>query len=186
MHCPTCLSYVPYGAKYCRNCGEAIPAETQNEAYNKTLWGKLSHLENWYKTLALKKVTDSWIFRILVLLIILLIGVVNVIKNGTQLKITAGEAYDVQYNTVLEEYYILTDADEVYLNLYIPNHAESLLLTGYDESGKVIEQRTLTVKAYTDGTALRVRKDDYAYLTLDSMQGENSLSKLKFLVLTQP
>lgn len=186
MHCPKCLKYVPYGAKYCQSCGEAIPTDERSNAYKKTIWGKLQRIEDWYKTLALKKITDSVIFKVLILLIILGIGLFNVYRNGTQLKIMDSDMYNVQYNTALEEYYILTDADEVVLNLYIPKKTEGLLLTGYDESGNVLEKRTLTASDYEKTDVLRVRKDEYAYLTLDAAKENTGIAQLKFLVLSEP
>lgn len=183
MHCSKCLKHVPYGAKYCRNCGEAIPEAERAAAYKKTLWGRLQQLEDWYKTLTLKKFTGSTIFKIFVLVLILAVGVVNIIKNGTALKILDSDAYSAQYNTKLEEYYILTDADEVVLSLYIPNRAESLLLTGYDGDGSVLEQRTLTAAEFTNADAMRIRRDEYAYLTLEAVRGSDVISHLKFLVL---
>ena len=185
MHCPKCLKNVPYGAKYCRSCGEAIPEAERSAAYKKTLWGRLQQLEDWYKTLTLKKLTGSVVFKILILVLILAVGVVNIVKNGVALKILESDAYSAQYNTKLEEYYILTDADEVVLSLYIPNRAESLILTGYDDDGAAIEQRTLTTAEFANADAMRIRKDEYAYLTLEAIHGTDVISQLKFLVLSE-
>ena len=183
MHCIKCLKSAPYGAKYCRSCGEVIPEAERAAAYKKTLWGRLQQLEDWYKTLTLQKFTGSIVFKILILVLILAVGVINIARNGTALKILDSDAYSAQYNTKLEEYYILTEADEVVLSLYIPNRAESLLLTGYADDDTVMEQRTLTAAEFTNADAMRIRRDEYAYLTLEAVRGTDVISQLKFLVL---
>ncbi len=186
MHCPKCLKYVPYGAKYCQNCGEAIPDTVRKNAYQKTLWGKLQRLEDWYKTLALKKVTDSIIFKAFILAVILGYGLFNLYLNGTQLKIMDSDMYDVQYNTKLDEYYVLTEADEVVLNLYIPNKASTLHLTGYDAEGAVLEERTIAPADFENPESLAIKRDAYAYLTLEMQQGETAKGQLKCLVTAIP
>lgn len=186
MHCPKCLNHVPYGAKYCQSCGESIPEETRKAAYNKTFWGKLQRIEDWYNTITLKKFTGSLFFKIAILLLILAIGIINVIQKGMQTKILDSEIYTVQYNTQKEEYYILTDAEEVVLQLYVPKRIDTLILTGYDNNDNVLLERTISAEDIGSKDALRVKKDEYAYLTLNAMRSGKHNTSLKFLVLSEP
>ncbi len=185
MHCSKCLNHVPYGAKFCPHCGEAIAQKTIDAAYKKTVWGKLQRLEDWYKTIALKKVTESWIFRGAVLLIILGVGIFNVYKNGNELKIMPSETYTVQYNTKLDEYYICTAEKEIALNLYVPQKSGILTVCGYDEDDTVLETRILTAKQLEEPDALKVESDAYAYLTLNVTENEKPKSSLRCTVVIE-
>ena len=49
----------------------------------------------------------------------------------------------MEYNKKLDEYYIRTDKDEVYVNMYIPGHSDKISVEEYCDH-KISEEKEMT------------------------------------------
>ena len=146
MICKNCNSKNLYKAHYCQNCGYAFTDEDREEAYSKTVYGLFNKLEDLYNTLTLDKITGSIVFKILSIVCVLVIGLFGVITNGNEMKILESEQYEVQYNTKTEEYYLLSELDEIGVSLYLPKEAEVLRVVELDSDNQQVNEDVYTME----------------------------------------
>lgn len=146
MKCSQCGMENIVQAKFCRGCGHAFSSEEQEVAYQKTIFGKLDAIEAWWNRLSLKVVTEHMLFRILVIVGILGYGVYMFYQNGAQLRILESDAYRIQYNEDSKEYYLLTEMDEVALNMYIPFQADIIMIEQVKDGVVLDQQKYLDVE----------------------------------------
>lgn len=180
MTCEKCNSPLNYGESYCNTCGEKASKSIYEDRYNHSLWGKLDKAKDVYDTLFLKKITDSIICKIIVLLALLAFVVFKILTNSFSISFAESKDYTVQYNKVRDEYYILTKKDEVYLNLNIPKMTESVKLAEYTDETQTGEKIILTEQFIKDG--ISVKKGAFDYLLIEAVSKDKSLDNVKVLV----
>lgn len=178
MKCIKCRQENINSANYCKKCGYHFSKSEQKIAKSHTLVGKLENIEQAYKVCSLKIITDNIIFKIVSLLIIIALGIFFVMQNGTIVKIKDSKEYNIQYNTKLDEYYLLVNQDETNLNLYIPNKTESFNIKLMDLDNNLIEEDNYKD---TDNITLNINGIDDYYL-LESFYSDKESSVLKLYV----
>lgn len=178
MRCIKCGIKNITKADYCKRCGNKFSEKEQKTARRKTIIGKIELIEDIYNTCTLKVITGHIAFKICSLLIVLGIGISFWINNGLNLKLLDGDNYDVQYNTNEDEYYLLTTDTKVFLNLYVPNRTEDIVITHYDIDNNLIEEKKYKP---TEEIILETKEKEYYVLNVNYLY-DNSES-FKFYVL---
>lgn len=127
MKCSKCKDINIDKANYCKKYGYHFTENEQKKAHRKTLFGKLEMLEKAYSVCSLKIITDSLIFKIGSLLLMTIIGIMLFTNMENKLRILDSDNYQVQYNTKLDEYYLILYEDETKLNLYKPDNIKNYI-----------------------------------------------------------
>lgn len=138
MKCIKCGENNIIKANFCKKCGYEFSDIEKKKARRKTLVGKLELIEKGYGLCKLKPITDNIIFKIVSLIILIVLGISFTIKNGNDIQILKSDMYKVEYNTVSEEYYLLSNSDSVSLNLYVPNDIDEIGVKHMDKDGDII------------------------------------------------
>jgi len=145
MKCEKCGQKNIKKAYYCKKCGEPFTEKERKKAEYKGFIGFIKRIEKWYNTCTLKVITDSLIFKMLLIIFLLGIGIYNFAKTGNDLKINEDSSYQVTYNTKEKEYYVymlennnINKNGKLHLDLYIPNLVNELDITYYDENNNVL------------------------------------------------
>lgn len=145
MKCEKCGQKNIKKAYYCKKCGEPFTEKERKKAEYKGFIGFIKRIEKWYNTCTLKVITDSLIFKMLLIILLLGIGIYNFTKTGNDLKINEDSSYQVTYNTKEKEYYVymlennnINKNGKLHLDLYIPNLVNELDITYYDENNNVL------------------------------------------------
>ncbi len=180
MKCNKCESPLTYGDKFCNVCGEKITKDVYNEDYKKTIWGKIDKFTDWYDTLFLKKITDSIIFKIVLLALILLCGVFDVYTDLADIRILESENYTAEYNKKLDEYYVYTDDEEVILNVYIPGYTEKVKIKEFQED--VIKNEREITSVQGNSGLIAVKKGEFDYILIDAVKDEKTTDSVKLYV----
>lgn len=180
MTCEKCNSPLNYGESYCNTCGEKASKSIYEDRYNHSLWGKLDKAKDVYDTLFLKKITDSIICKIIVLLALLAFVVFKILTNSFSISFAESGNYTVQYNKELDEYYILTKEDEVYLNLNIPKLTDRIKLSEFTGESPSDEKAISTEQFVKEGVC--VKKGSFDYLLIEAVSKDKSLDTVKVLV----
>ena len=163
MICRNCQTKNIIKAQYCRHCGDAFTDEQRQEAYDRTIFGKIDKLEQWKGYLTLEFITGNPIFKTVVLVAILLWGFYLGRTNGERMLIMESDAYRVQQHVTTGEYYVLTDQDSVSVSLYLPRQAEEVQLQGIVD-GEVVGEQRFTAE---EQPQLECGAVDYYYITAD-------------------
>ena len=180
MKCNKCESPLTYGDKFCNICGEKIEKHAYEEDYKKTIWGKFDKLTDWYDTLFLKKITDSIIFKIVLLALILLWGIFDVYTDLANIRILENESYTVEYNKSLDEYYVHTSDDEVILNIYIPGYSEKATIQEF-VGDKVNKEKEISSAKGNSGL-IAVKKTEFDYLIINTLKNEKITDSARIYV----
>lgn len=143
MKCTKCNKDNIISANYCKYCGYQFNKKEKEKAKRKTLVGKIEFLENAYEICTLKKITGHIIYKIATLIIVLLIGITLVCKNGTNVKILKSDNYKIKYNSNENVYYLLVNTDTVKLNLYVPNNNTKLEINHYDSNNNILKNTVI-------------------------------------------
>lgn len=159
MKCEKCNYELNYGAKFCNNCGEKVPKDAYKEIYDKTVWGYADKFLNWYDTLFLKKITDNIIFKIALLIVILAIGLFNTYSAYSNIRLLKSESYDIEYDKKLGIYYILTQKEQVSIQMYIPKSADTVVVTGITD-GEKISINELSREEFSEGIVAKKNEFD--------------------------
>ena len=163
MICKNCQTKNITKAQYCRHCGTAFTDEQRQEAYDRTIFGKIDKLEKWKGYITLDFITGHPIFKTVVLVAILVWGLLLGRTNGNRMLVMESDAYQVQQHVVSGEYYVLTEQDGVSVSLYLPRQARSILLqavVGYD----VVEEQSFSPEEWP---FLKSGAADFYYITAD-------------------
>ncbi len=185
MKCKKCCAKNINNANYCNSCGNKFTEQDRKKATRWTLvwflekydkimsYIDLSFLGNYIKSKSLKI-----LYKISSVLIVLAIGIYFLISRGINAKILEGEDYKVQYNTELEEYYLLSNKEETKLNLYIPNRAKGITVQLLDKENKIIEEND-----YEANSSITLDKNENEnYYIFEIKYGNNNLDKFKIYV----
>ncbi len=158
MKCTKCKDKNIIKACFCKNCRRKFTKEEQELAKKKSIVGLLEKVEKIYNTLNLSFITDNIIFKILSILLVLLIGISYYFNNGFYFKLLNSKEYDINYNTKLEEYYLISKKNKIALNFYIPNRVKNLELKHYTHDKKLIDK---TKYKKDENIILETNSNDY-------------------------
>lgn len=173
MNCKKCKKKNINKANFCKYCGNEFTEKERKYAKRKTIVGKLELIEKGYKLWKFKFITDSIIFKIASLIILIIIGIYLTINNGNDIKIMKSDMYQVEYNTKSDEYYLLVDKDKINLDLYVPNNIKKIRIKHMNKNGDIILEDDYEIN---EEISLDYNANDDYYL-LDSKDKE-----IKFFV----
>ncbi len=168
MKCSKCGSENIIKASYCSNCANEFSEKERQDAYNKTIYGKISKLEKAKEILTLDVITSNPIFRVAVLIIILVVGIIVGRPHGNKLTILKDNSYSVSQNTENNDYYVLTEKDEINLGLYLPKKQNSLNLIKYQDN-EVVEKTEIL-----DGNAITVESSSEYFYIVEAVYEKSS------------
>ena len=179
MKCRKCKKENILKAKYCQKCGEKFTDKEREEAYNKTIFGKIDFFQKMKSIATLNFITGNIFFKIASLLIVLGIGLYFLFTMGINTKILNSKDYQINYNKKSNEYYLIVDdnKDSIVLNLYRPNRTKKMIVYTYDLEDKEIDK---TKVSKDDKITLTTYKDDY-YI-IESNYSNKKKDKLKIYV----
>lgn len=179
MKCHKCKFDNIVKASYCHNCGEKFADKEKEEAYNKTIYGKIEKLEKIKDIASLDIITGNIIFKICSLLIVLGIGIYFLFTMGWNTKILNSIDYKLFYNTSDNGYYILVDdnIDSVDVSLYRPNRLKKMIINHYDLDNNLVEKREIKKE---DKVELNASSNDY-YI-IESKYSNKKQGKIKVVV----
>ena len=179
MKCHKCKSENILKANYCQKCGEKFTEKEKEEAYKKTVFGKIDVLKKIKDIITLDAITGNIIFRIASLLIVLGIGLYFLLTMGINTKILNSKDYQIFYNKESNEYYLLVDdnKDSIELNLYRPNRTKEMTIYTYDSYDK---EKNKTIVSKDDKITLNTYQDDYNII--ESKYSNEKIDNLKIYV----
>ena len=172
MICKNCQTNNITKAQFCRNCGEAFTDEQRQEAYDRTIYGKIEKIEKWKGYITLDFITGHPIFKTVVLVAILVWGLFLGRTHGDQMLILESDAYQVQQLVSTGDYYVLTEYDSVSVSLYLPRQAESLQLQAIID-GQVTMEQTFSSE---EQPSLKCGAAEYYYITADYGDGTERIT----------
>lgn len=181
MKCIKCGEKNICKANYCKKCGYHFSEQEQKAAKGKTLVGKIEKLEKLKKIksiVTLKIITENKYFKIAVLLLIIATGIFFHVHYGNELRILESNHYQVQYNTELKEYYLLTDKDETTLELYKPNYVTDIMIIHYDQNHSKIEEIPYSEKS---AVVLKTNENEDYYI-VKSNEKKKSEKNIKIYI----
>ena len=141
MKCKNCKTENILKADYCKNCGQQFTESEKKKAYNRTVFGIIDNILNLKSYITFDFITGNKWFKLLSLLILILYSALVLKINGSQMKILDNRDYDIEYNKTTKEYYLVTDKNELGLDLYIPETIETIQLATVDENNSVINEK---------------------------------------------
>ena len=86
--------------------------------------------------------------------------------------------YKLQYNTKLNEYYLISPTQKTNLDLYIPSRAKDTKIQLYDENNKMVEE----TKVEEDKGIVLDKNDSGNYYIIESEYGNNNVDRIKLFV----
>ena len=181
MNCEKCHKELNYGANYCIECGEKIDTAIYQKQYDKTIWGLLDKLKNWWDTVSLKKITDHLIFKTLALIGVIVWAAFVYYTNYANIKFLESNDYRIEYNKTQDEYYLRTDKNEVGLKIRVPAGSDNLIVKGYID-GEQAEEDKLTTNEYKN-KGIIIKKDEFDYVIVESLNSEKLTDSVKLYVI---
>ena len=145
MICQQCGKKNITKAQYCGSCGAPFSQEQREKAYNKTIFGIIEKVEELKGYATLEAVTGHPVFRVAVLVLILVAGLLLGRPHGDHLTILKSDAYQVQQEMQTGEYYVLTEEDSLVLELYFPRKVENLTVRQY-RGEKLMYERSFSAE----------------------------------------
>ena len=145
MKCTECGHENLIKAKYCAKCGHPFTEEQRKAAYNATIFGKLDMMKKAKSYATLSFITGQMWFKVLMLAIVILYGILTHANQGTKMKILESDAYTVDHNTQLNEYYLYTDLDELTVQLYVPGKPSGVEVHTCADDGTEISAKTFAL-----------------------------------------
>ncbi len=170
MKCSKCKTDNAIKANYCKKCANKFTKKEQDAAYQKTVYGKIDLFEKWFNRFTLAVILDHWLFKTVVTLGILALGILFCIKNGTHLKVLENEMYDLYYMEKTKEYYLVAkeNQNEIPLDLFIPNRTETIEVNHYNNNDELLSKEEYK----KDGEiVLETYSDDY-YILVANYKGD--------------
>lgn len=141
MKCSKCKYDNRIKANYCYKCGYKFTEEEKNKVFNETSIGRLENIEDKISNLDFRN--HKW-YKILSIIITLGIGLFYFFIYGFRFKILESPNYKIQYNKKADEYYIITEKDEVAVNLYTPGSDGQVKITLYNENKKALSSNKVS------------------------------------------
>lgn len=178
MKCKECGFETNYGAKYCNNCGADLKEVNEN-VYKRTVWGYADRFLDWYDALTLKKITSNIIFKIVVLVLVLGIGIFNAYSSYANIRLLKSDSYEIEYDKGNDFYYIVTPEEEVNILLYIPKNAEKVIVRGITDGQEVVETEFLP-DDYAKG--LIAKKNEFDSICVDTIKDDAVSDSINLIV----
>ena len=163
MICKNCNHKNITKANFCANCSNPFTEEEREQAYKKTIYGKISILEELKEYVTLEKITTHPAFRIAVLVIIIVVGILFGRPHGNKMAILESKDYSVSQNTENKDFYLLTEKSEIGVGLYLPKKAEEITLEKTD--GTTAEPK-VTI-SQDDEIVLKADEESYYIISAD-------------------
>jgi len=168
MNCNKCKQKNIKKANYCKYCGNEFSEKEKEIAKNKGFIATIKRMEKWYNRLTLKVITNSKIFKVLVVLVMVCLGIWNLSKENVTFHILENDSYKVKYNEIKDEYYITLNNNDtkIKLDLYLPNQVNNIEVIKYDENNNEISRiiynkdNEINVYANTIDNSYYLLKDD--------------------------
>ncbi|MBR0451632.1 MAG: zinc ribbon domain-containing protein [Oscillospiraceae bacterium] len=183
MKCKKCGHENLIKAQYCSSCGYKFSDEERQAAYDKTFWGKLDKIQEAKEWITLDKITGSKYFKIALLILIILWGIMSKSNMGTEMMLLESDEYTVRYNSNLDEYYVFTDKNEVDLNLYLPGKPTGITVTSTTLDGSPINQEEYAIG---DKVTL-VRSDSVLYHVVGEYEkAEKNIDLIVYDIASMP
>ncbi len=179
MICENCKSPLHYRDKYCNICGEKIDKSIYDEEYNKTIWGKFDKFSDWWETASLKKFTDNFIVKIIVLVAVFLCAYLGISHKYNSIMILEND-YKIEYNQTLDEYYIRTHKEEALLNFHIPKRTEKILIKEFDEKTSINEKSILAENE--EAKSIIIKKSDLKYISVEAITKDKVIDCIKVYI----
>ena len=145
MICRECKTENRIKANFCTHCGHPFTDAERDAAYAKTIYGRFEKLEALWKTVSLDKITGSSIVKVLSLVAVLVLGGYSVLKNGTQFRPLEHDSYELQYNQKVNEYYLISQQDNIQLQLYLPKQADEVTIVQLNENNELLSTETFSL-----------------------------------------
>ncbi len=182
MKCEHCGAQNPIRAKYCFSCGKKLSSELQEEAYQKTFWGKLENLqkkiEKWKSLKNFSFLTENKFVRAFVLLGLLVWMVGSMLANGLSLKLLNGAAYRIACQKETNTYYILTDQESVTVHVYFPVFVKEANLQTFSK-----DQETSSMSIdFESQEGVTVKQSQEEYYVLSSVNEFGQEKQIVFVV----
>ena len=176
MKCMKCGYENPTTAEYCHMCGTAFTEQQRQEAYDRTIYGKLDRLENLKGWADLSNITGNIFFRLAVIACLGVMALCNVTRNGTHLSIAESSQYTLSRNG--EEFYVTTYLDTISLITYLPKETETITVQQI-ENGLPKQE---IVQSPSD--PISVAKTDHGYYTIRADYTDEKWEELTVFVCT--
>ena len=145
MICRECKTENRIKANFCTHCGHPFTDAERDAAYAKSIYGRFEMLEDLWKTVSLDKITGSSIVKVLSLVAVLVLGGYSVLKNGTQFRPLEHDSYELQYNQKVNEYYLISQQDNIQLQLYLPKQADEVTIVQLNENNELLSTETFSL-----------------------------------------
>ncbi|MCR5161441.1 MAG: hypothetical protein K6C06_06675 [Lachnospiraceae bacterium] len=178
MKCRYCGSDNIMKANYCSACGQQMPEEDRQKAWNATVYGKIEMLEKAKAWVTLEAITSHPFVRALMLVLILAYGLLLYRTFGNKFAVRNSTEYTVAYNKDLDEYYIGSGQKEFNLNLYVPGKAESILVDTVNNADHDIISR----ETYTSEDAISIANTAGCHYILTADYGSRQRRLVIYIV----
>ena len=167
MKCGKCGHENLIKARYCSSCGNMFTEEERQAAWDATFWGKLDKVKEAKEWITLEKVTGNKFFRIALLALIIVIGIIAGGNRGSCMMILESGDYVVRYNEALGEYYVFTEKEDVDINLYLPGKPEGVKVTSMS-----LDRDKLSEREYAVGDTITLERSSGVLYRIAGEYGE--------------
>ena len=183
MLCNNCSAKLSYGEKYCNKCGEAISKEVYEEEYNDSVWAKLDKAQDVYDSLFLKKVTGSFVFKVISLVVVLGYFFFTMYGNLTGIRLKENTEYEIEYNKQYDEYYINLNTDNANLEMFVPFGTDKIVFkaVNFDDKSDITQY---SVEEYKKN-GYEIRENSYEYIIIETVKEEKITDTVKFIVVSK-
>jgi len=178
MKCSKCNKENIYKAKFCMYCGNEFSSKEREMAYDNSLVGKLNDIKDKLSLVSNSKFSDNIFYKIILLLVAVLPGIILYNINGNKLRIEESSTYSVSYNESSNEYYVTTNLDVASIDFYIPRSIETLNIEKLDSNGNSIDTYSYNEDNLVEFEAL----DGDAYYIITVNYKNNTTDTLKIYV----
>lgn len=178
MKCVKCKTDNIINANYCKNCGYEFSKKEKKKAKRWTLAWFLEIIDKIKSIFDLSIITGNILFKVLSVIVILIVGIYYSITSGTNLKILNSDNYQIQYNTKLDEYYLIANKEETTLNLYVPNRTKNIIIKHLDGKDLIIEEKEYCKEC----EVLLNSNGSEDYYIIETKYENNNLDRMKLYV----
>ena len=176
MICQQCGKKNITKAQYCGSCGTAFSDEQREKAYNRTIYGVIDKVESLKGYATLEVITGHPVFRVAVLALILVAGLLLGRPHGDQLAILESDDYQVQQDVQTGDFYVLTEDDSLVLELYFPRKVETLTVR------QLLGEKLMYERSFSTEDAITLDKSHERTYVVEADYGDNMESITLYVV----
>ncbi len=166
MKCKNCKTENILKADYCKGCGHQFTEKEKKKAYNRTIFGIIDNIGKVKSYITFDFITGNRWFKVASLMVLILYSFLVLKINGNQMRVLDSRDYDVEYNKTTKEYYLITDENQIGLELYIPEKAETVNLITVDNNDNPIS----SIEYPTDQQVMLTYNNNYHYIVQSNKQ----------------